>query len=162
MFSCCTMMLESNSDLSKILINEQIFLDEILFIYHNLIIPFQKKKEAVGESNIFEILCQSYYDFLSIVTLFIENLKDCCDKKIQISDVVVVNNTNEFIKIYKNYLNVICGIISTNGFIKISKLIIVHLVFKKMYEEKFSDKKDVTNEAIISFALQHPLLHLNK
>lgn len=142
MFSCCTMTLGySDNNITKILIKEQIFLDEILFIYHNLILPFQKKKEAIGETNIFETLCQTYYDLLSIITLFIENLKDYCDKTLLISDIIIVNNTDEFIKIYKNYLNAICGIISTDGFIKIAKLIIVHLVFKKMFNEKFNEKK---------------------
>ena len=162
-FSCCTMTNRSLSTISDLLIEEQIFLDESLHVYHNLIIPFQMKGGATHEPNVYETLCRCYNELLSVTVLNVRSLWDYYNRTIEAYEVVVVTNVDEYLSIYKSYLNAICDIIALGGFAQIAKLIDVLQVLSNVFKDKVKGKDgNITNETIIAFVLQHPLQRLSR
>ncbi|XP_011499590.1 PREDICTED: alsin [Ceratosolen solmsi marchali] len=161
--SCCTINDELIKPISEILTEEQIFLDETLYIYKNLIIPFQKKGFIASELNVYETMCRYHNELLSINVLNVESIWEYYNCTNKLYDIVIIKNVNEFISIYKFYFNIICDIIALNGFVQIAKLIDVVKVLSNFFKNKIKNKDtNVTNEAIIEFVLKNPLQHLSR
>ncbi|XP_076625542.1 amyotrophic lateral sclerosis 2 isoform X2 [Colletes latitarsis] len=79
-------------------------------------------------------------------------------------EVTVVANVEEYITVYKYYLNAICDIISLSGFTYIAKIIEVPQIITNLFTNKLksNETKKVNNEFIIAMALQHPLHKLDR
>ena len=163
-YSCCSMINETEIDISEDLINNQIFLEEILVVYQNLIKPFQKKGGAMHESNVYETLCRCYIELLSFNVLNIITLWDYYNHIGEAYEVTIVANVEEYITVYKYYLNAICDVISLSGFTYIAKIIEVPQKVTNLFRNKLKSNeiKKVTNEVIITMALQHPLHKINR
>ncbi|XP_015515651.1 alsin isoform X2 [Neodiprion lecontei] len=163
-YSCCTMINQPACDISSDLTNEQIFLEEMLMVYQNLIKPFQKKGGATQESNVYETLCQCYTELISFTSLNVLSLWDYYDHNGEAYEVVVVASIEEYITVYKHYLNAICDVVSLGGFTHIARIIDVPQTLISLFMDKVkgSKSKKANNEAIIALALQHPLNRLNR
>lgn len=152
---------ELASEISDILIEQQIFLDETLHVHRNLIMPFQKKSGATREVDVYDTLCRCHGELLSVNVLNVRSLWDCYNRFIESYEIVAIANADEFISVYRSYLNTVCDIIALGGFAQIAKLIDVLQVLSNVFKDKINTG-NVTNEAVISFVLQYPLQHLNR
>lgn len=160
-FTFCAMTNETIRVISDSLIKEQIFLDELLYVYQNLIVPFQKKGGATRESNVYETLCRCHKELLNIHVLHVKTLCDYYNHAIEAHEVTIIANADECICIYRSYLNTICDIIALSGFVQIAKLVDVLEVLSNVFKEKVDSKDaNISNEFIIAFVLQQPLQHL--
>lgn len=160
-YSCCIVSNQTVNDLLESLISEQIFLEEMIVVYQNLIKPFQKKG-AVAQKNVYETLCRCYTELMSITALNVLSLLDHYNQSGEAYDIVIVASVNEYIAVYKSYLSRICGVISCNGFAHIAKTVEAPQVLLKMFRNsvKGHDTKKAVNEITISLALQYPLCRL--
>lgn len=163
-YSCCSMINEPAINISEDLINDQIFLEEMLTVYQNLIKPFQKKSGAIQEANVYETLCRCYAELMHFSVLNVISLWDYFNHIGEAYEVAIVANIEEFTTVYKYYLNAICDVISLGGFTHIAKLIEVPQIVSNLFINnlKNSDVKRNNNEIIITMALQHPLCKLNR
>lgn len=163
-YSCCSVINEPEINISEDLINDQIFLEEILVVYQNLIKPFQKKGGAMQESNVYETLCRCYTELLSFSALNVISLWDYFNHIGEAYDVTVIANVEEYITVYKYYLNAVCDVISLSGFTYIAKIIEVPQIITNLFIDKLktNETKKITDEIIITMALQHPLYKLNR
>ncbi|XP_020708134.2 alsin isoform X2 [Athalia rosae] len=164
LYSCCTTINQPTCNISLELRNEQIFLEEMLAVYQNLIKPFQKKGGATQESNVYETLCQCYTELISFTALNVLSLWDYYDHIGEAYEVLVVASIEEYITVYKHYLNAICDVVSLGGFTHIARIIDVPQILTNIFmdEVKGSKAKKANNETIIALALQHPLNRLNR
>lgn len=164
-FSCCTTTTSpSPNEISEDFINEQIFLEELISFYQNLIRPFQKKG-AITESNVYETLCRCYRELMNITALNVQSLSDYYNYMGKTYDVTIIANVDECVAIYKYYLNAICDVISLGGFTYIARIIeLPQAMPKKLHDLKLPSgtRKMNNNENIIANALQHPLCSLNR
>ncbi|CAL7949033.1 unnamed protein product [Xylocopa violacea] len=163
-YSCCSVINEAEVDISEDLVSDQIFLEEILIVYQNLIKPFQKKGGAMQESNVYETLCRCYIELLSFNVLNIISLWDYFNHIGEAYEVTFIANVEEYITVYKYYLNAVCDIISLSGFTYIAKIIEVPQVITNLFIDKLkgNEVKKVNDEIIITMALQYPLRKLNR
>ncbi|XP_058791668.1 alsin [Phymastichus coffea] len=162
-YSCCTVTKELVREISDILIEQQIFLEETLFVHRNLIMPFQKKSGTIREVNVYDTLCRCYGEFLSVNVLNVRSLWDCYNRIIESHEIVIIANADEFIGVYRAYLNAVCDIIASSGFTQIAKLIDVLEVLSTVFKDKINaGSVNLTNETIIAFVLQYPVRHLNR
>lgn len=163
-YSCCSMINESAINISEDLINDQIFLEEMLIVYQNLIKPFQKKSGAIQEANVYETLCRCYVELMHFSVLNVISLWDYFNHIGEAYEVTIVANIEEFTTVYKYYLNAICDVISLGGFTHIAKLIEVPQIVSNLFINslKNSDVKKNNNEIVITMALQHPLCKLSR
>lgn len=163
-YSCCSVINEPKINISEDLISEQIFLEEILIVYQNLIRPFQKRGGAMQESNVYETLCRCYTELLSFSVLNVISLWDYFNHIGEAYEVTIVANVEEYITVYKYYLNAVCDIISLSGFTYIAKIIEIPQVITNLFMDKLktNETKKVSDEITITMALQHPLHKLNR
>ncbi|XP_033359057.1 alsin [Bombus vosnesenskii] len=163
-YSCCSVINEPKINISEDLISEQIFLEEILIVYQNLIRPFQKRGGAMQESNVYETLCRCYTELLSFSVLNVISLWDYFNHIGEAYEVTIVANVEEYITVYKYYLNAVCDIISLSGFTYIAKIIEIPQVITNLFMDKLktNETKKVADEITITMALQHPLHKLNR
>jgi len=163
-YSCCSVINEPAINVSEDLINDQIFLEEMLIVYQNLIKPFQKKSGVIQEANVYETLCRCYAELMHFSVLNIMSLWDYFNHIGEAYEVTIVANIEEFTTVYKYYLNAICDVISLGGFIHIAKLIEVPQIVSNLFigNIKTSDLKKSNNEIVVTMALQHPLCKLNR
>lgn len=163
-YSCCSTINQPICDISFDLTNEQIFLEEMLVVYQNLIKPFQKKGGATQESNVYETLCQCYTELISFTALNVLSLWDYYDHNGEAYEVVVVASIEEYITVYKHYLNAICDVVSLGGFTHIARIIDVPQILSNLFADRIKGAKGkkANNEAVIALALQHPLNRLNR
>ncbi|XP_066593568.1 alsin [Prorops nasuta] len=163
-YSCCPLINQPEINLSEDLINNQMFLEEMLVIYQNLIKSLQKKTGDTEESNIYDSLCKYFTELLSFTVLSVQSLWDYFNHIGEAYEVIIVANVEEFITIYKHYLNAICDIKSLGGFTYIAKIIEVPPVVVNLFVNilKANESKKVSNnEIIINVALHHPLIKLS-
>ncbi|XP_076245816.1 amyotrophic lateral sclerosis 2 isoform X2 [Calliopsis andreniformis] len=163
-YSCCSLIKEPKINISDDLISEQIFLQEMLVIHQNLIKPFQKKGGAMQESNVYETVCKCYVELLSFNVLNVISLWDYFNHIGEAYDVTIVANVEEYITIYKYYLNAICDVISLSGFTYMAKIIEVPQKITNLFMDKLksNEVKKATSEITITMALQHPLCIINR
>lgn len=163
-YSCCSMINQPTCDISIELTNEQVFLEEMLVVYQNLIKPFQRKGGATQESNVYETLCQCYTELISFTALNVLSLWEYFEHNGEAYEVVVVANIEEYLTVYKHYLNAICDVVSLGGFTHIARIIDVAQALTTLFNDKLkgSNRKKNNNEAIIALSLQHPLTRLNR
>lgn len=163
-YSCCSLTNEPKININEDLVNDQIFLEQIVTVYQNLIKPFQKKVGATQESNVYETLCRCYTEMLNFSVLNVVSLWDYFNHIGEAYEVVIIANIEEFSTIYKYYLNVICDIISFGGFVYIAKIIEVPQIVSNLFIDKLKGNgtKKINNEIAITMALQHPLKNLER
>ncbi|XP_076647419.1 amyotrophic lateral sclerosis 2 [Halictus rubicundus] len=163
-YSCCSVINETERNISQDLIEDQTYMEEILIIYKNLIKPLQKKGGAMQELNVYETLCRCYTELLSFSVLHIISLWNYFNHIGEAYEVVVVANVEEYITVYKYYLNAICDVISLNGFTYIAKIIDVPRIITNLFTSKLksNEKKKIENEIVITMALKYPLHNLNR
>ena len=164
-YSCCAIINQPISDISEDLINDQIFLEEMLVVYQNLIKPFQKKGGATQESNVYETLCRCYIELMSFTALNVLSLWDYSNHTGEAYEVTLVANIEEYVTVYKYYLNAICDVISLGGFTNMARIVNdVPQVLKRLFISKIRSGESTknVNEAIITTALKYPLNRLNR
>ncbi|XP_033227521.1 alsin isoform X2 [Belonocnema kinseyi] len=161
-YSCCTAVCPSANEISEDLINEQVFLEEIISFYQNLIRPFQKKGAATQESNVYETLSRCYTELMNITALNVQSLADYHNHIGKAYDVTIIANIEECIAIYKYYLNAICDVISLGGFTHIARIVELPQVAKKCQDAKAIEARKHNNENRIAAALQNPLRSLGR
>ncbi|XP_017893211.1 alsin isoform X2 [Ceratina calcarata] len=163
-YSCCSVINEAEINISDDLVCDQTFLEEMLIIYQNLIKPLQKKGGAMQASNVYETLCRCYTELLSFSALNIISLWDYFNHISQAYEVTFIANVEEYIHVYKNYLNAVCDVMSLSGFVYIAKIIEVPQVITNLFIDKLKSNeiKKSADEIVISMALQYPLHKLNR
>ncbi|KAG7208800.1 hypothetical protein KM043_014993 [Ampulex compressa] len=163
-YSCCSVINEPLINISEDLVSEQVFLEEMLIIYQNLIKPFQKKGGATQESNVYETLCRCYHELLSFSVLNVISIWDYFNHIGEAYEVTAVANVEEFTTVYKYYLNTICDVISLGGFTYIAKIFEVPQIISNLFMSKLKagETKKNNNEIIITMTLQHPLRKLSR
>ncbi|XP_014478813.1 PREDICTED: alsin [Dinoponera quadriceps] len=163
-YSCCSVINEPAINVSEDLVNDQIFLEEMLTVYQNLIRPFQKKSGATQEANVYETLCRCYAELMHFSVLNVISLWDYFNHIGEAYEVAIVANIEEFIAVYKYYLNAVCDAMSLGGFTHIAKLIEVPQVVSNLFIDnpRGGDVKRSNNEIVVTMALQHPLCKLNR
>lgn len=163
-YSCCSVINEPAINVSEDLINDQIFLEEMLTVYQNLIRPFQKKSGATQDANVYETLCRCYAELMHFSILNVMSLWDYFNHIGEAYEVTIVANIEEFTTVYKYYLNAICDVISLGGFTHITKLIEVPQIVSNLFmiDNLKGDVKKNSNEIVVTLALQHPLSKLDR
>ncbi|XP_014610965.1 PREDICTED: alsin [Polistes canadensis] len=163
-YSCCSFLNEPTININEDLVNNQVFLEQMITVYQNLIKPFQKKVGATQESNVYETMCRCYTELLNFSVLNVVSLWDYFKHIREAYEVVIIANIEEYYTVYKYYLNVICDIISFGGFIYIAKIIEVPQIVSNLFIDKMKGNgtKKVNNEIAITMALQHPLKNLDR
>lgn len=140
----------------NILLVEQKSLEEMLAVQSCVIKPLQKKTITMSNAQLFDELCRSYLDLLYFWAANVQSLLEHSNGMISLCDIIVFKHLEEFIFIYKQYVNVITDIISIDGFQNISKIIDIPQSLYKMRPE--IQKKDKNNEEnITSNFLQAPV-----
>ena len=156
-------MSPSANEILEEFVNEQIFLEEIISSYQNLIRPFQKKGAVTRESNVYETLCRCYTELMSITALNVQSLSDYYNHIGKAYDVTIIANIDECITVYKYYLNAICDVISLGGFSHIARIIDNSQALpKKWTDSKAFEARKISNENNVATALRHPLCSLNR
>lgn len=163
-YSCCSVINEPEINISEDLVGDQIFLEELSMVYQHLIKPFQKKGGSMQESNVYETLCRCYTELLSFSVLSVTSLWDYFNHIGEAYEVTIVANVEEYITVYKYYLNAVCDVISISGFTYIAKILEVPQVITNLFKgkSKAGEIKKITDETIITAALQYPLRKLNR
>ncbi|KAI4494098.1 hypothetical protein M0802_009252 [Mischocyttarus mexicanus] len=163
-YSCCSFLNEPTIDINEDLVDNQIFLEQMITVYQNLIKPFKKKVGAAQESNVYETMCRCYTELLNFNVLNVVSLWDYSKHIKEAYEVVIIANIEEYFTVYKYYLNVICDIISFGGFIYIAKIIEIPQKVSNCFIDKMKGNgtKKVNNEIVITMALQHPLKNLDR
>ncbi|XP_034950994.1 alsin isoform X2 [Chelonus insularis] len=165
-YSCCSTINQEPSKILNDLNREEILLEEMLTVYQFLIRPFQKKA-ARQDSNAYDTLCQCYIDLMNFIALNVLSLSDYSNFIGEPYEVILIANVDEFVTVYKHYLNTVCDVISLGGFGHIVKIFNDKL--PQILTRTFSDKvimqerfKKAGNEEIVTAALEHPLQELNR
>ena len=116
------------------------------------------------ESNVYETLCRCYTELLSFSVLNVISLWDYFNHIGEAYEVTIVANVEEYITVYKYYLNAVCDIISLSGFTYIAKIIEIPQVITNLFMDKLktNETKKVADEITITMALQHPLHKLDR
>ncbi|XP_020289655.1 alsin-like, partial [Pseudomyrmex gracilis] len=164
-YTCCSVINEPAINVAENLISDQIFLEEMLTVYQNLIRPFQKKSVgATQEANAYETLCRCYAELMNFNVLNVTSLWDYFNHIGEAYEIAIVANIEEFTAVYKYYLNAICDVMSLGGFVHIAKLVEVPQVVSSIFVDslKSSDVKRNSKDVIVTMALQHPLCNLNR
>lgn len=164
-YSCCSVINEPAINVAEDLISDQIFLEEMLTVYQNLIRPFQKKSlGATQEANAYETLCRCYTELMHFNVSNVTSLWDYFNHIGEAYEVAIVANIEEFTAVYKYYLNAVCDVMSLGGFVHIAKLVEVPQVVSNLFLDslKSSDVKRNSKEVVVTMALQHPLCKLNR
>ncbi|KAK0086427.1 hypothetical protein PV325_003204 [Microctonus aethiopoides] len=164
-YSCCSIVNQNPCEIMNVLICDEEFLEEMLFVNQNLIKPFQKKGGIAQESNTYDTLCRCYTELMSITALNVISLRNYSNHNCEAYEVVVVANVEEFITVYKYYLNIICDVISLGGFAQMAQVLNdLPRIFKSFVIDKLNerDSKILQNEELIATALQYPLKKLNR
>ncbi|XP_015437908.1 PREDICTED: alsin [Dufourea novaeangliae] len=163
-YSCYSVINKPPINISEDLITDQIVLEEMLIIYKNLIKPLEEKESAMQELNVYETLCRYYRELLSFNALNVTSLWNYFNHISEAYEVTAIVNVEEYITVYRYYLNTICDVISLGGFTYIEKIIEIPRIITILFANKLkgSENKTITNEIIISMALQYPLHKLNR
>ncbi|KAG8034358.1 hypothetical protein G9C98_007434 [Cotesia typhae] len=165
-FSCCSIINQEINIITNDLTNEQILLEEMIIIHQNLIKPFQKRNVAIQESNAYDTLCRCYTELMNFITLNVLSLCDYFNYISEAYEVILVVNVDEFITVYKYYLNAVCDITSLGGFAHIAKLMNdLPTVVVRLFQDKITTKeasKKISSEDIITYAFYHLLKQLNR
>ncbi|XP_046991299.1 alsin [Schistocerca americana] len=144
------------------LIAEQSFLEEMLLVYNCLVKPLQKRMSVDQDTVIYEQLCVCYNDIISVTCLNVHTFTEYIESDGETSNIVVVNNVEECIRIYRNYLNAVCDIISISGFSHISRVVDNPSRLSTFYSEKMKSRNmKRSQESVVSFAFLNPLTRLN-
>lgn len=161
-YSCCSVINEPAINVSEDLISDQIFLEEMLTVYQNLMRPFQKKSGATQDANVYETLCRCYAELMHFSVLNVISLWDYFNHIGEAYEVAIVANIEEFTTVYKYYLKAICDVISLGGFTHIAKLIEVPQIVSNLFIDNLKgDVKKSSNE-VVTMALQYPLSKLSR
>lgn len=165
-FSCCSIINQEINIIANDLTNEQILLEEMIIIHQNLIKPFQKRNVAIQESNAYDTLCRCYTELMNFIALNVLSLCDYFNYISEAYEVILVVNVDEFITVYKYYLNAVCDITSLGGFAHIAKLMNdLPTVVVRLFQDKITTKeasKKISSEDIITYAFYHLLKQLNR
>ncbi|XP_012274645.1 alsin [Orussus abietinus] len=163
-YSCCYVTLQSVQDITSELQQEQIFLEEIVTVYQNLIRPFEKLGGAIHQSNVYETVCNIYTEVMCLTALNVLSLQNYCNHICESYEIAIVANIKEHITVYKSYIKAICDIIALGGFMHIAKIISVSQTLSNLFYEHAKDSSGIknNNELIILMALQYPLCALKR
>ncbi|XP_011306147.1 alsin [Fopius arisanus] len=161
-FSLCSTTTSASPGINDDLRVEQAFLEEMITIHQNLIKPFQKKAGATQEANVYDTLCRCYSELLSLTALNVSTLEDYSNQIGEAYEVSLVSHYEEFITVYKYYLNAICDVVSLGGFGHMGKMMNdLPAVVSRLFESSTGDHQKKTQETI-AMALQYPLINLNR
>ncbi|XP_063974137.1 alsin isoform X2 [Diachasmimorpha longicaudata] len=164
-YSLCSTIPSSPPGVTEDLKVEQIFLEEMITVHQNLIKPFQKKAGATQETNVYDTLCRCYTELLSLTALNAMTLEDFSNQIGEAYEVSLVSHYEEFITVYKYYLNAICDVVSLGGFGHMGKLM---SDLPAILTRLFNDSSNLDHPAprktqeVIAVALQYPLTRLNR
>ncbi|KAJ4433880.1 hypothetical protein ANN_16193, partial [Periplaneta americana] len=138
---------------------EQTFLEETLLVHSSLIKPLQKKGAPVQETNVYDTLCACHSEILSFACLNVQSLREYTDHGDNESNIMIIQNVDEYIRTYRNYLTAVCDVVALSGYAHIARLVDVpHKMFTMFHEPSKKNKK--SQEAVVSCALLHPLKRL--
>ncbi|XP_067007576.2 alsin [Anabrus simplex] len=141
---------------------EQSFLEEVILVQNRLIKPLQKKGGVAQENSVYENLCVCYSEVLGLTTLNVLTLWECTEYDTDTSCITMVHSVEEHVKVYKNYLNVICDIISLSGFTHIARIVDIPPKLFAYFSERLQSKKNKKSpEAVVQCALLNPLNRLS-
>lgn len=141
---------------SNYLRDEQKFLEEMLIVQSSVIKPLQKKNGNTTNESLYEELCKNYMDLLYFSAANVQSLLEYSNGLISLCDIIIFRYLEEFIFVYKNYINTIFNVISIDGFLNISKLIEISPNLYKQRPDSFT-KKEKNEENVISTYLLAPL-----
>ncbi|CAB0036755.1 unnamed protein product [Trichogramma brassicae] len=176
-YKCCTSVLTSSmsrsivSCLDESLIEAQVYLTETLLTQQHLVAQLQKKSASVPTlrefASAFDELCRYHRELLSLIALHAQELTYFHEQAILNSldtdhypRLVIVANVEECVAVYKAYLQALCDLTAISGLSQIAKVIDVLPTLLKHFQNKLKCdvNSDITNEALVVFALHLPLL----
>ncbi|RZC33156.1 alsin [Asbolus verrucosus] len=143
------------------LLDEQKFLEEMLVVQLSIIKPLQKKNINTSSATLYEELCKTYMDLLYFWAANVQSLLEYSNGLISLCDIIIFKNLEEFIFVYKNYINTVFNVISIDGFHVISKLIEISQSLYKLRPESFTKKEKNNEEQIIATYLLAPFEKLD-
>lgn len=143
------------------LCEEQKFLEEMLVVQSAIIKPLQKKNINTPNTSLYDDLCKTYTDLVYFWAANIQSMLECANNRIPMDDIIILKCIQEFIIVYKTYINTIYNVISIDGFRNISKLIDINQSLYKLRPESFTKKEKNNEEQIISTFLLAPVEKLD-
>lgn len=160
-YSCYNNDINLDNPLLEDVALEQIYLEELITVQNMLIKPLQRKKNFnSSDLNIYETLCRNYNEICYFTAANISSLVDYCNGNIPLNDIVLIKYSEEHLFLYKNYLKIICNVISINGFLYISQLIeLPSQLYKFTPTYLKRDKK--TAEGLVQYLFTHALHRLS-
>ncbi|KAL7292949.1 hypothetical protein TKK_0013401 [Trichogramma kaykai] len=180
-YKCCTSVLTSPmsrsivSCLDESLIEAQVYLTETLLTQQHLVAQLQKKIASVPTlrefASAFDELCRYHRELLSFIALHAQELTYFHEQAILNSldtdhypRLVIVANVEECVAVYKAYLQALCDLTAISGLSQIAKVIDVLPTLLKHFQDKLKCdvNSDITNEALVVFALHLPLLQASR
>ncbi|XP_055693648.1 alsin homolog [Lutzomyia longipalpis] len=102
--------------IAKHLTAEQKFLQDALVAYNCTLKPFLKRISGVAYSEIFDALCQNYLTIIHVAALNVKSLLEFGHRRITCTDIVVINNCQEMITLYRGYTKRFCDVMCIRGY----------------------------------------------
>ncbi|KAK9869444.1 hypothetical protein WA026_003199 [Henosepilachna vigintioctopunctata] len=147
---------------STFLIEVQRLLEEMLVVHVNLIKHLQKKNANSTNQILFEDICKNYVNFMHVLALDIFSLLEYENNLIPFCDIVIVKHIEEHLFTFKEYFEVLCNVISVDGFNSISKLIEIPQSLYKLRSDLVTKKDKNNEELLVSMFLLSPIEILPK
>lgn len=148
---------------AKHLTSEQHFLEDALLNQGLVIRPLLKKLSTTRFSHALDQLCQQYQILVNVSALNIKSLIEFYYRRITCPDIVILNNCNELIALYRLYARKFCDVLCVRGFKIMEQLIttnssreplktIFHKPFKRIwaYIDLFYDLLQMEKEKEIN------------
>lgn len=151
-----------NEYIMDCLIEEQKYLEEMLVVQSNLIKPLQKKNILGSESTLYETLCRNYIELLHFNAANVQSMLDFSNKLISECDIVMIKYIEEYLYVYKAYLNTLHSVISVGGCVTISHLVDLPQCLYKLHGSAVTKRDKNSEENLLYNILMKPFYRLDQ
>lgn len=151
--------INGNQIIREHLLREQEHLEYMLIINSNLIKLLQRKNLA--DCVVYDALCRYYGELLHFTAAYVKSLIEYCNKSISECDILLFKYPDEYIFVYKNYLNTLYNILSVSGCQYIAKIIDLPACIYKLFDLNFQKRDRKNDEQIIQTILMKPFARLS-
>lgn len=158
MYTCYNNNVNVENPLLEDIALEQIYLEELITVQMMLIKPLQRKNFNSPDLNVYETLCRNYNEICYFTATNINSLVQYSNGYIPVNEIIMLKHSEEHLFMYKNYLKIICNVISVSGFLYISQIIDIPQQLYKISMQK-KDKKSA--EYLVQWLFTHALHRLS-
>lgn len=153
-------MANSNSFLSENLSKLQKNLEVMLAVQTNVIKLLTKKCSSLPDCSLYERFCESFTNLLHVTAVNIHSMLEFRYGIILEGDVAMFGHAEEFLLIYKKYLESLCGVLCVNGFKCILKVLDIPQHMYKL-TANVSKKDKNSDELLLNALFKQPYDTLN-